>query len=322
MNPIHTGSNEIPKPQVAAALQEFQGTDEGFIADQVLPMGDSMTDVGYLPVIKREDALRIQNTKRAPGSTFARVNFREEGLTFRCESYGAESQIPDESRAIYKTAFDAELVAGQLSKSILMREREARVAAALQNTSTWTGASLFTDVHGAGPWSTTTTDVVPQINAAKQYVQKNCGLRANALILNTENVDRLLANTTIRAHFPGAPMITREMLKASLAAIFGLQYLIEGAAIKNTADEGQAHVGAYVWSGSYVGVARVVPPNAPLQTPGLGRTMKWSGLMGVGADMNVVMYRESGTKSDVIQTDWYLDELVLGTAYQHLLQVV
>jgi hypothetical protein len=202
-----------------------------------------------------------------------------------------------------------------------MREREARLAAATFNTTTWTGASLYTDLSGTAPWGTVATDVVSGVNAAKQKVHLNSGLRPNALILNTVNVDRLLANTTIRAHFPGAPRITREMLKASLVSIFGLQYLIEAAAVKNTADEGQSHVGAYVWSNLYVGVARVVPPGAPLPTPGLMRTMKWACLMGVNADMNVVMYRENQTKSDVVQSDWYLDELVLGTAYMHLLKV-
>jgi len=318
---IHAGTVEMPKPEIAMAVREYSPDDEKFAADRILPPTPSQVESGTVPVIQREDALRIENTRRAPGANFARVDFREEGLEFKCRGYGAECKVPDETRAIYRHAFDAELEAGYVCKSILMREREARVAAAILNGSTWTGAALTTDVSGTAPFATVGSDVVTAVNGAIEKVQLNSGLIPNALIANTVNVNRLIANTVIRARFPGAAIITRQMLADALAAIFGITTLVECGAVKNDAAEGQAHSGAYIWSSTYVQVARLIPEGAPVSTPGLGRTMKWGGLMGVDADMNVVMYRESQSKSDVLQSDWYIDELIFGTAYAHMLKV-
>lgn len=318
---LHAGSVATPKPEIAAAVREFVPEEDRFIADAVLPMFDAKIQTGTIPVVKRDDALRIVNTKRAPAADFARVDFREEGMVFNCEGYGLEFPLADETRLLYATAFDAEEMAGQMLRSLLYREREARVAAAILNGTTWTGATLTTDVSGSGPWATVGTDVVTQVNGAIEKVVLNSGLLPNALVMNTTNVNRLLANTVIRARFPGAPKITRQMLVDALAEIFGIETLIEGAAVKNSAIEGQAHVGAYIWSSTYVQVARVVKKGAPITAAGLGRTMKQGNLMGGSADMNMLMYREQKKKADILQADWYLDELIFGAAYAHMLKV-
>ncbi len=316
-----TGSVNLDPRPVAMALNEYN-TDEGFMADQILPMGDSRVDHGSLPVIKRDSAMRIEEDTVGNGAIYGRVKFDAKGLEFTCRKRGLEGQITEEDQAIYADFFDVAQVKAQGVVGKLMRGRENRVAAAVFNTSTWTGEAKFTDVHSSGPWATTSTDVVTQIEAAKQYVQKNSGFRANALILNDVNLGRLLANTVIRARFPGAPIITRAMLEQAMGAIFGLDRLVVCSAMKNAALEGQDYSGDYIWSSSYVMVARVIPQGASLDTAGLGRTMRWTGLMG-GESMayEVEMYDERQSDSVVVKVRNALDELILGSEYGHLLQV-
>lgn len=319
--PIHTGSVDIPKPAIARGIQEYDPAAEMFVANQVLPFLDSQIQDGTLPIVARDDMLRIENTVLSPGAAYGRVEFRDKGLLFHCVKNGLEAKLPDEIRAFYADMFDCEMVYGRQLVSALARAREKRVTDAIFNATTWTGATLNTDYSISGPWATVGSDVVTQIAGAAAYVQLNSGLLPNALIINTVNLNRLLANTVIRARFPGATLITRDILRQNLSAIFGLQYLIEAGAIKNSAPEAATYVGAFVWSSSYAMVARVVPPGSPPDTAGLGRTVRWTALMGSTSEYEAMMYRDSHVDSDILKIRNYLDELVLGTAYGHLLTV-
>lgn len=317
---VHTGAVELPKPFVAKALMEWAPDDQLYAADQVLPMSGVQVQDGTLPIVQREDMLRIENTELAPGATYGRVTFREKGLQFHCVKNGLEGPVTDEDRALYKTAFDVELVKAKQVKTMLDVKREARVAAAIF-AATWTGggATLYTDVTAA-PWTTAASDPFTQIEAAVERVRLNSGMLPNALIMNTTNVGRLLFNTVVRARYPGAAIITRQMLKDTLAQLFGIQEIIECGAVYNSAAEGAAFVGANIWSNLYCGVARVCK-SADLSEPGLGRTIRWDAVMGGEASIEVLTYREPQSDSDIIKVRNYLDELVLGAAYMHLLKV-
>jgi len=332
---IHTGSVATPKPYVARAIQEASGIDEMFVADRVLPLFPTRVQDGTLNIVQREDMLRIENTVLAPGAAYGRVHFREEGLAFHCVKNGEEGQVTDEARAMYADVFDAEVVAARQVYANLRRSRENRVASAILNTTTWTGATLYTDVSAA-PWTTVASDVVSQVATAAEKVHLACGLMPNALIMNTTNVNCLIANTVIRARFPGAPFITRQMLADGLASIFGIPYLIECGAVKNSAIEGAAHTGAYIWSSTYAMVARIRTGGIP-EEPGLGVTMNWNlvpsmaiaaGETAGGApggedqSIEVETYREPQTDSDIVKVRQYIDELILGAAYGHMLKVI
>ena len=317
---VHTGSVAIPKPWVAQALMEWTPDDQLYAADKVLPKIGVQVQSGTLPIVQREDMLRIENTQLAPGATYGRVDFREEGLQFRCVKNGLEAQITDEDRAIYKTAFDVELVKAKQVSTMMAIKREARAAAAIFSAA-WTGggATLYTDVTAA-PWTTAASDPFTQIEAAVEHVRLNSGMLPNALIMNTTNLGRLLFNTVIRARYPGAAIITRDMLKDTLAQLFGINTIIECGAVYSSAAEGAAFVGANIWSNLYCGVARVCTSEDPSE-PGLGRTLRWDALDGGETDVDVTLYREEQTDSDVLKVKNYLDELILGTAYMHLLKV-
>ena len=310
----------IPKPWVAQALMEWSPDDQLYAADLVMPMVGVQVQTGTLPIVQREDMLRVENTLLAPGATYGRVEFRQEGLEFRCVKNGLEAQVTDEDRAVYKTAFDVELVKAKQVATLMAVRREARVAAATFSA-VWTGggATLYTDVTAA-PWTTAASDPFTQIHAAVERVRLNSGMLPNALIMNTTNIGRLLYNTVVRARYPGAAIITRDMLRDTLAQLFGIQHIIECGAIYSSAAEGAAFVGANIWSNLYCGVARVCT-SADLSEPGLARTIRWDAVAGGDSNVQVELYRENQTDSDVLKVKNYLDELILGTAYMHLLKV-
>jgi hypothetical protein len=314
---VHTGSTARAVPELSRALMQIDPTALGYAARQVLPVIKSQVKTGRFDIIKREDMLLRKSTLRAAGAAYDRPTLRTAAQEFTCDGYGQEAQIPDETRAIYATSFDAELVKSKQAQGRIFIDQEAIVSAMIFNATTWTGSTLYTDNSGS-PWGTITTDIISQVEAAIEASRLLTGMRPNALICTTRSIAYMLANTGIKARFPGSAIITRQMILANLGAIFGLEKLIECGSIYNSAAEGATASLSSTWSNLYAMVARVATTDDPSE-PCVGRTIQWSGMSGDFVDVG--MYRENQTKSDVVQVDSYADFLVYEAAFAHLMKV-
>jgi hypothetical protein len=283
---------------------------------------------GLIPIMQRDNFLRIEKTRRGNGSFFNRVDMTEEGLPFWCNSDGLEGQVTNRDVAFYKNMFDARVAKANLVKSNMARSRENRVASTIFNPTVWTGASLYADVSGGGPWATAATNVVAQMSAWRLQVHTNCGFFPNALIAPTPQIENLLMNSGILGRFAITARetggVTRQMLRDALGAILGFKYLVEAGALQNTANEGQPYAGGYIWNPSYVMVAKLIPRDAPPEMPGLGRTPVWDTGDGYADDslnLKVYEYPEPQSKSQIVQVEEYTDELVYGPEFGFLAKV-
>jgi len=316
---IHTGATAEAKPEVAAAVFQFDTAGNQWAADAILPAYPVDAQEGTIPIICREDLALKTDTRRVAGATYNRGVMRKKDSTYLCVGYGEEEQLPDEERKRYASSFDAEVAKARLAEFRIRLDREIRVKNLVFNTTTWAGGALYTDYSGA-PWDNPASNVIAQLNAACEKVRENTGMRANALICGRKAVNNLLANTGILARFPAAPAVTRQLLLNNLLNIFeDLQVLIEGKAVYNSALEGAAFAGSDVWNDDYAMVAVVARDAADLSAFCLGRTLIWR-QMGT-ENVAIGTYRENQTKSDIIQADFYSDEKVIDAYAGHLMKI-
>ncbi|MGA1979468.1 MAG: hypothetical protein ABSG99_02730 [Sedimentisphaerales bacterium] len=310
----------VPRMDLGEAFHEYDPSVDGFIATQVLPALPVAKEAATMSVITREN-LKRADAKHSNGAAFNRINLISEDKAYACEDYGLEIQLTDKDRAKYRDDYDAEIESSQALAKKIFNELEIRVATAVFNTTTWaTGtAALYTD-NKATPWSTTTTDPIIQVAAAKEKVRVNSGVRADALIIGEPALNHLLANTVIRARFPGVAVISEAMLRANLAAIFGLTDLIVGGAVYDSAKEGQVFTGADIWDYKYAMVAKI--QRGPTRVnPGIGRVMTWEELTDAADIAPVLQYREEQTVSDIFRIQQYLDELIFDAYFGHLMRI-
>jgi hypothetical protein len=112
------------------------------------------------------------------------------------------------------------------------------------------------------------------------------------------------------------------MINQALASILGIQTLVVGSAVYDSAAEGQTFVSGDIWPDDYALVFR--RQTGPTKVnPGLGRIVEWSGESGQlqnGLD-NVVEYREEGTESHIYRVRDYSEEKIFDPFFGHLLQV-
>lgn len=315
----HAETTARPKPELAGAFKEFDVSGATLIASRVLkPIGVQRQE-GTITLRTREMMTKLgrDGLVRQPGTTYARRDIKADSTDFKCLGYGEEIPIPVENYKNYANVFDCDMVAAEEGFADQMRNLEYRVATAVFSTSTWTGSALYSD-NSSAPWDTAGSDIIGQVRTAKQVVQDATGVKPNALICNEDNINRMMnTNTAIKAKFAGAVVMTWQMVYDYLAKILGLDMVIEGSAVYNSAKEGQDFSASDLWSDDYAMVAKVATTDNP-QEPCIGRILYWKQM---GNLVEVAQYYENQTKSNVTQVDMYTDEIIIDPYFGYLMKV-
>jgi hypothetical protein len=210
-----------------ATFLEFDLESEkaGYIATQVFPVIDVQSQAGNFGKIPIEQLLQQRNTKRAPGSGYARGNWTFEPAVYATEEHGAEEAVDDREAKMYAEYFQAEQISTMRAFASVLRNAEQRVADAVFNTTTWTGSTLTTGI--THEWDDATNCVpLTDVEAAVQKIYDNSGLWANALVINRK-VFRNLRNSAqvidrIESNGAGNASKASDITVQMLAAAFDL----------------------------------------------------------------------------------------------------
>lgn len=313
--PIQHATYAVPREDLREAIMEYDPSLDGYIAEAVLPVRPVKKKAATLSVVTRENLQSVATT-HANAGTFNRVGLYTEDHAYACTDYGLEAPLSDEDRANYDSDYDAELETVMDAKHKLLIAQEIRTAALVFNTTTWTGAALYTDVSAA-PWDAAGSDAIGHILAAREKVRVNTGFNPDTLVIGAVTLKNMLLNTAILAKFPGAAAITEGTIRSNLAAIVGLENLLVGGRIYSTNEEGLAFAGADVWSDDYAMICRV--NQGSLRSGGLGRTMLWTDM--TPENITVKQYREEQTDSDIFRVRQFCDEEIFDAYFGHLLKV-
>jgi hypothetical protein len=315
-----TYSGTRPAPWLARAVNQFVPDAEYYASFKIAPTISSPVDKGTLPVIPRETlAADGSTTRRAPGAAYKRDSLAAEGVAYTCVGYGKEVPVPEEHVAIYGGIMNALQVAAGKIRTAAFTDLEERMEALIFNTTTWTGASLYTD-NSSAPWDTAGSDVIGHVVAARDKVRSGTGMMPNALILNYAQYQNLIyTNTAIKALVSNFASPTPDVIDDVLKRLFRLPQIIVAGSVLNSAKEGQTASMADVWSDDYAMVAKVATTADPSEAC-VARTLQWQA-MGTGTDMAVNIYDEPQTNSRVVQGNMYLDEIVVDAAFGHLMKI-
>ena len=319
-----SASNAITnlRPDLGGSFVEFdlEMNAMGFIGSRVLPVIDVPKATGSFGILPVEEMLKIRNTKRAPGAGYSRGEFKFETSTFTCEEHGAEEPVDDREASLYSEYFVAEQIAALRARQAVLANYEARVAAAVFSTSTWTGASLTTAV--STEWSSAASGVpVTDVLTAGNIIYENSGFYPNALIINRRVFRNLKNNAQVidRIVSAGAGQAAKsgDISAELLAQVFDLDMVIVAGAGKNAANEGQAADIDPFWSNEYAMLCRVAT-GPDIRQPCIGRTFHWSE-DGSTIGGTTEEYRDEAVRSKIIRVRHDVDEVIIYANAGHLL---
>lgn len=292
----------------------------GLIGYRVLPIMEVAKQSGTFGRIPSEQLAKLDSVVRASNANYNRVDFTFTQDTFATLEYGLEVPVDRRNSNLYKDYFDAEMVATQLAIHKVLLAAEVRVANAVFNTSTFTGAALTTAVGTA--WSDLANSApITNVFAASQKVRDNCGQYANTLVCNRKVFRNLQRNTSIidriQSYGAGSPTKANDVTPQMVAACLDLEQVIVADSAYDSTKEGQSTTFSDIWSSSYAMVCRIAKTNS-INEVAMGRTFHWSedGSQPGGA---VESYYSEPVRGDVVRVRHEVMEKIIYAEAGHLL---
>lgn len=305
---------------------------QGFIGHRVLPpipVAKNASSFAKIPI--KALLSPIESTKRASKAGYKRSDFTCDQDSYAVEDHGVEEELDDETLDLYRDVIRAEAIHSQRAINRVAQAYENDVAAAVFNTTTWTGATLSTAV--GTPWSTiASADPVADIDAAIEKVKGNCGRKPNTLILTDLAFRKITrcASITDKIKYSGFSDPTKDpAFIQALKDLLQLDEILTGSAFKNTAGDGAAASLSRLWDSTKAMVCCTARQgNMDLESPDpcIGRTIVWeagSVTLPGGPDgalgMIVEEYREESRRGSALRARNHRQVKILHAAAGHLL---
>lgn len=263
------------RPDISGMFTEYdlEANQARMIGLQVFPVFEAGLQAGPFGKITIESLLRAVRTNRSSGGGYNTTEFEFTNDSYATSEHGLVVPVDNRNAKIYANYFDAEVVAARLARHGVMVNQEARIAAKVFNTSTFTPTAVTTE------WSSAdTADPISDVEAAVQRLYAK-GIIANALIINWK-VFRNLRNCAaiidrITSAGAGQSAKPSEITAQLLATVFDIEQVIVAGAQSNSAAQGQAASINSIWSNEYAMIGRVASAGASIEEPCLGRTFHW-----------------------------------------------
>jgi len=316
--PRPTSSTTIQRPDLAAIAYEYylEASQRGFIGLTLLPIFETALQASDYPIIPIEALLKIQDTARSPRGGYNRSDYEFETGTYACTEQGWEELVDDVESKLYRRFFDAEEVAVMRAVDIILRKQEYRIAAKLMNTTNITGTS-----NVAIEWTTPAT-ATPRanVNTAKLAMRAASGLTPNKIAMSKKVFDTVLITSEIKDALKYTNPIEiggEEAQRRILGQYFGVEEVLVGNAIRDSAKKGQSFSIADLWDDEYILLAAVSSGGQNLKEPVLGRTFLWT----EDSPQNLVteQYRVESNRSNVYRCRQNVDECFIFTGAGYLL---
>jgi hypothetical protein len=311
-------STTFQRPDLGQSFEEFdlRSSMQGFIGLQVLPLFTVARQTANFSKVKVASLLAERLTTRAPGGGYARQDWEFEQDSYETVERGAEEVLDDRERAIYSYTLDFERIAAMRAMDAVLRDMERRIAAAVFNTGTFTGA-LTTAVTVAWTNPSTATPI-DDMFAAHNTFKANAGVLPNALVINDVTFRALQRCDQVIDQLKYSGVDDPKRVTASmLAALFNIDRIIVANTQRNSALQGQTATFANIWGSTQAMVCRIAT-SQDLKEPCLGRTFHWTG-DGSSEGGTAEMYRDERVRADIMRVRIDVGEKLLHTSMGLLL---
>jgi hypothetical protein len=319
-----TPTTAVTRWEYGVTTHEFdlEMNHRGFIGPRVLRPRITAQQSASLGKVPIEQLLRRRSTKRAGRSGYGRDSFEFTSFSFATAEYGWEAVMDDRELKIYRDILDQEAINRLRAIDAVCAEYEREVAAAVFNTSTWTGSALTTAVGTA--WSTWATSTpIRDVNAAITKVQAG-GFQPNALVISNPVFRDLINTSEVIDRIKYSNEANPSVVANAVAGLLQLKYVIVAGGLENTANEAAAPSISQIW-GRYGMVCKVAETDDPRE-PCIGRTFMFEGENSPGAagsqDALAVLveeYREESSRASVLRARNDRDVEIMYAEAGHLL---
>lgn len=251
-----------------------------FIADRVFP---------HVPVTKQSDYFfkflkgawfRNEAAVRGPGGAAARSGYKVSSDTYQCKEYAMAHPIPIELINNADLAIRPWATGVRFATNAVMLAKEVLVADMCCTTGNWTTSD---DVNGEWAHDAGTNTFITDVLDGKETIRQLIGVYPNVLVIDAKTFRELKQVSDIidRIKYTGTSGKPADVTPQTLAALFELDEVLIGGALKNTAEEtvaGTEFTGVDLWEKTATKGAGFLfyrTPAPALDEPNPGYIFEW-----------------------------------------------
>lgn len=288
----------------------------GLIADVIAPIITVGKQSDYYLVYDRAGMLRIENTRRAPGTEAHKITRQVSSGTYFANNWALKDNVTIEDKANADPAFVQALFndRAQFLLDKLGLDWENRIAAQVTAT-----ANVGSSSGVGSEWDAGNGDVIGDIQTAMDNVQDLTGYRPNRCVMGLAAWRSARRSTDILNRLFGTNNGGGYPNTSQVANLLELEQIVVGGAYKNTANESQAESLSTVWGDDVL--VYYAPPNPSRDRPSFMYSMRWAG-NGL-ANLSVERHPfDNKKKTEEVEVGYYQDEVITGSQYGYLLKAV
>lgn len=306
----------VNRPLTSISVAYMQSQD-AFIADKIFPVipVENKSDV-YFKYTK--DAwFRDEAQVRAPGTESAGGGYDVDASpTYTCLVNAYHKDVDDQTRANSDAPLnpDADATRFVTRKALLKRENDW--ATKYFTTGKWTGSTTGSDLVGNTDftkWSTAGSTPIEDLRAQCVGMEQGSGFYPNTLVLGRQVWQILQDHPEFldRIKFQGSNVDPARLAGQQglnmLAEILELKQVLVARAVKNTANEGAAFAGSFIFGKA--ALLLYVAENPGLYEPSAGYTFAWKGFIGASRDgVRIKTFRMEHLESTRVEVDMAYDQ--------------
>lgn len=278
--------------------------NDSYIADQIFPLVpvDNQSDKYF--IFTKDFWFRNSVKRRGPNGTYAEGGFELSNTNYECINKGLQFPIPWETVQNQDAALDMEVDGAEWLAQQFMLDRESALATKIMDATAWT---TETTLSGTSQWSDyANSDPIGDIETGREAVKKLIGRYPNTLVMGAEVWDKLKFHPDLLDIYKHTEKAI--LTKALVAAIFdGIDRVVVGDAIINSATEGATFDGGYIWPKN--ALLLYVPASPGLRVPSAGYTFVWKQQ---GFAIMIEKLLERNRRRETLLADHAFDQKVVG----------
>lgn len=303
---LHT---DVPLSNVALAY-----TPVDAIVDKVMPIVSVPNQSGFITEFFRKDQLRVERSRRAPGTEANKVERNVGSKQFFCQNYALKTGVTAEDLANADPVKKSKLFDGaaQFVTQKLWLGWEQRVVTLANTTGVGSYAAVASRWNSAG-------DPIKAITAARANVRGLTGILPNRVLFGHDAWESFRQNSNVRNLIYGTNNGGGFATLQAAKDLLEVEDVLVSRSVINGANEAQAESLTPIMGDQVL--MYYAPRVASINDPSWGYSYRWEvpGIPSLSAERHPY---DSKTKEYEVEVGYFQDERVTGSEYGFLIQSV
>ena len=288
-------------------VREYSNDADAYIASKLCPsiMVDQETGTYYtftLDSFFGDSSEADNDLLRSPQSEYLRGGWDLGTGTYACKEYGYEDSIDQRIAKGLDKYFDVEARCVKSATEKVLIAQEVRVAELFQTDANWT-----TNNASTARWDAADGDPLADIDTAMLGVLNQTGKRSNTIAMGFQSWQAMRKNSNVTGLLSAdeRSALTVRDLAPIFADMFGINQILVGSAVRNTAALGATASLSSVWDATDTVWVGYVNPDASKVDPSAAYSFTFE-------DLAAFSYDEDATRSSIVRVNHTVEEAVVG----------